>query len=569
MSKYLLVDYYVDEPACFGVPPFISPYIRYTYGAIKRASSDNQIDYITVDELRDKQFFIETGEYEMVFMIAGWTVPGRYLGGKIGSVADIISFIKTNSSYRGKTYLGGPIRNCPPHVLEQLQSSGISLLENNPEDEVYFLAGGDQSDNVYPSCTGYENINTFAPFGAEVVTKHFRFPHIIAEIETYRGCTRKKHCSFCSESLYKQPIFRATQQILDEIQALYDAGCVNFRLGRQADIYTYMADMDSMTEGFPKPNPSKLEELYTGIRNVAPKLEVLHLDNVNPGTLAIFPEESIEITKIIAAHNTPMDTAAMGMESADPAVIEKNSLKASPDQMLRAIEIIHEHGQSGSELPSISPGLNFVGGLPGETDKTYEMNYRFLQQVLEKGYNLRRINIRKVHTIENTPLVRILAKEKLRGGKSLENKFDYFKSKIRKEIDTVMLQRVFPKGTIIQNVVLEKRVPNGYLGRAVGSYPITCHIWTSEEFLNRQYALKDYLGPFHSVTAIVVGYKERAVYALALEDDVYSLGEYIWKKIVPANVARAIWENGIEKTANQLPAFLNPMMERLMTKPTF
>ena len=353
-------------------------------------------------------------------------------------------------------------------------------------------------------------------------------------------------------------------QILDEIEALYNAGCLNFRLGRQADLYTYMADMGTMKNGFPRPNPSMIDELYTGIRKVAPKLEVLHLDNVNPGTIATFPEESIDITKIIAENNTALDTAAMGMESADPAVIKKNFLKADPEEMMRAIEIIHEHGQHGSGLPSISPGLNFIAGLPGETEKTHEMNYTFLQKVLENGFNLRRINIRQVHPIENTPLVGILAREKKRGLKGIQNKFEYYKSKIRKEIDSKMLQRVFPKGTVIQKVVLEKKVPNGYLGRAVGSYPITCHIWTSDELLKKNYAAKDYLGPFYSVSAIVVGYKERAVYAMALEDDIKAIGEYIWKKIVPDSVARSIWQNGIQKTTNQLPEYLSPLVDSIV-----
>jgi len=36
-KNYLILDFFVDEPACFGVPPFISPYPRYIYGALIQA----------------------------------------------------------------------------------------------------------------------------------------------------------------------------------------------------------------------------------------------------------------------------------------------------------------------------------------------------------------------------------------------------------------------------------------------------------------------------------------------------------------------------------------------------
>ena len=33
-ERFLILDCYVDEPACLGVPPFVSPYPRYIYGAL-------------------------------------------------------------------------------------------------------------------------------------------------------------------------------------------------------------------------------------------------------------------------------------------------------------------------------------------------------------------------------------------------------------------------------------------------------------------------------------------------------------------------------------------------------
>ncbi len=32
MVKVAILDGYLDEPSCLGVPPYLSPHVRYTYG---------------------------------------------------------------------------------------------------------------------------------------------------------------------------------------------------------------------------------------------------------------------------------------------------------------------------------------------------------------------------------------------------------------------------------------------------------------------------------------------------------------------------------------------------------
>ncbi|MES0490112.1 MAG: radical SAM protein [Leptospirales bacterium] len=567
MAKYLLIDYYVDEPACFGVPPFVSPYVRYTCGALKNGSSDDVV-YCAVDELRLRDFKIESGEYNYLIIIAGSTVPGKYLGGKIGSIAELVRLLQENSAYHGKILIGGPVKNSSPEILDKLRELGAEVVLGDIEEAAFSLANGQTVGQNFTACSTYEKINSYALSGAEIIRQHFRFPFVIAELETYRGCTRKLHCSFCSETFYGKPAFRPISDILHEVKRLYETGCVYFRLGRQADLYAYMASMDDQKNGYPRPNVAVLEELYKGIRSVAPNLKVLHLDNVNPGYLATYPVEAAEITKIIRDNNTELDTAAMGMESVDPAVIKKNFLKASPDEVFSAIEIVNKFGTGQGEFPALSPGINILGGLPGETEKTHEMNYLFLKKVLDSGQMLRRINIRQVRPIVNTQVVSILNKEKNKNYRALKNRFDYFKKKIRKDIDEKMLERVFPKGSVIKGVILEKRVVNGFLGRAIGSYPITCHLWVSDEFMKREVATHDFLGPFVEVSALVVGYKERALYAIALEDNLDRLPENIWKKILPRELAIKVWEKGLLSQAAFLPPFLKPALERTFELPT-
>ena len=48
-----IVDGYVDEPAHFGVPPYISTYPRFTAGALVDAGvPQSNITYQTIDDLR-------------------------------------------------------------------------------------------------------------------------------------------------------------------------------------------------------------------------------------------------------------------------------------------------------------------------------------------------------------------------------------------------------------------------------------------------------------------------------------------------------------------------------------
>ncbi|MFQ5885437.1 MAG: radical SAM protein, partial [Thermoplasmata archaeon] len=73
--RVAILDGYVDEPSCLGVPPYISPHPRYIAGAVE--DSGHAYDYLTIDELR-KGKRIEGG---LLVLIAGALVPGKYLRG--------------------------------------------------------------------------------------------------------------------------------------------------------------------------------------------------------------------------------------------------------------------------------------------------------------------------------------------------------------------------------------------------------------------------------------------------------------------------------------------------------
>ena len=173
-----------------------------------------------------------------------------------------------------------------------------------------------------------------------------------------------------------------------------------------------------------------------------------------------------EALRAIIRHHTPGDVAAFGMETADPAVIAVNNLKAQPDEVFRAIEIVNEEGgMRWDNVPKLLPGLNFVCGLAGETVRTYELNEQFLLRVRDAGLSVRRVNIRQVMPFEGTP---VYTNNTL--GQN-EQRFKAFKEFVRNTIDLPMLQRVYPIGTVLRDVRVEVSGALSF-GRQLGSYPI-------------------------------------------------------------------------------------------------
>ncbi|MCS7206039.1 MAG: radical SAM protein [Leptospiraceae bacterium] len=530
----LILDFYVDEPACFGVPPYLSPYCRYVAGAlVSEGIQEDKIDYLTVDQWR-AQNKILTKEYEVVFLIAGTTVPGKYLGGKIGTVKEILEFLDIQKKHdpKSKVIIGGPIRFANPEIQKNIiEKGGILILGDIEKYAELYAKSRNQNKTLlqdkYPFFTlqrNFSDVDRYAKHGAFLTTKHPNYPYLMIELETYRGCTRERFCSFCTEAFYGKPQFRSVEGILEEVGALYHFGNRYFRLGRQADIYTYLPDQKEFKNTFPRPNPESIRKLYEGIRRQAPDLKVLHLDNVNPGLLSTFPEESREISKIITTYNTPGDTAAMGIESIDPVVIQQNDLKCNEEEAIKAIEIINEYGaQRKDGLPILLPGLNFIHGLMGETEKTFELNYRFLLKIKERGLLLRRINIRQVMIYRKTKLYRYYKNnQSYKKIEKLHNRFLFYRDKIRKEIDHYFLKQNFPKNTILREVILEYENAGYYFGRQLGSYPITVKIPKDDQKAKKAFESKT------PIDVVITGWEERSIHGLTHPIEIQYLG---WKAI--------------------------------------
>lgn len=473
--RAIIIDGYVDEPACFGVPPYISPYIRYIAGAlIERGLSERDISYSTIDDIRKNPANVSETikKADITIIVAGMTVPGKYLRSTPISLAEIESIF---SASRGMNILGGPIRL--GFSIEGGKKAESSLLDNTDavicrKDIEAFVFDILAECNTDPEDIGHrfrsvEEIGRWAVKGAFIIEQHSDHPNVMCELETYRGCGREQHCSFCTEPSYGSSDYRPIEEVIAEVSSLYEKGARYFRIGRQPDILSYHAK--DKGGNIPEPDPNAILTLYKGIRNVAPQLKVLHMDNANPGTIATYPELCREIFRTIVKYHTPGDVAALGMESADPDVVKENGLKAMPDDVFEAIKIINDIGRTRGTngMPELLPGINIVHGLMGESKKTFDLNYNFLKTVLDSDLLLRRINIRQVMAFPHTPMYG--NDELVRKHKKI---FLKYKEKIRKDIDLPMLQRVVPVGTILKDVLCEVNDGKMCFGRQMGSYPL-------------------------------------------------------------------------------------------------
>ncbi len=537
LNRVVIVDGYVDEPTCLGVPPYISPYPRYIAGAIWAKSPKTEVLYQTIDQIRnmsDPQGV--WSKADMLLLVAGMIVPGKYVGGTPISVKEAKRLFSDNRLLDVPKLLVGPWARFGCGLEGGQLAVGPETLSPPfdfivPGDPEIVLANMSQVDwnpfsvDLSATRSSSKEIEEFAVRGANLLSQHPGFPngHMICEIETYRGCPRyvSGGCSFCTEPLYGHPQQRDAVDVASEIQSLYKNGIRAFRVGNQADLFTY-GSKEIGDEEYPRPNPEALEDLFSKIRSSAPDLNVLHIDNVNPGTIARHPQESKLAAKAIIKHHTSGDVAAFGVESLDPDVIRINNLKADEEQVLQAIRLLNEVGgiRSPRGLPHLLPGINLLYGLPGESRKTLEYNFAFLERLLNEDLLVRRINIRQVIGF---PRTRTDSKKK---PSIKRNEFFQHKKTIRERIDVEMIRRVAPPGTVISQVFEELREGNYRLLRPLGTYPLLCYLPDGQE-----------LGDNKNVFVVDHGPRSLTVLPFPLRPRIASISQ--WKSIPGFGAKRA------------------------------
>lgn len=463
-----IVDCYTVEPSGLGVPPYLSGYARQAFSALRRAFPGAEVRYLTIDDVRwcrnggqpftaapisDQLTYSATAsrddalriiaDAEVVVVIAGDAVPSVHLQAQNGSAEEVGGILALAA---GTTVLLGPL-------VSQVSVAGLEGAFDAMHSHTITsgdLLAGSRFAAPYKVLTADRG-----PY-AELIGQLRWRP--VAELELYRGCTRRRYCSFCNEPV-KSPLvrFRDPSDVLAEITLLYEAGVRNFRLGQQTCFFSYLnRDADA------------IGRMLGGIRAACPDLEVLHIDNADP--LAVASPRGAAIARLVARYCTEGNCAPMGIESFDPAVIEANALTCTPEILLRAVEHVNEAGAHAGPggLPVLLPGLNLVYGLPGETHRTHYENLSWLVRLLDAGYRCHRINVRKVHAYPGT----LLAAGELAVPAPSAEHFTTWKDDISYIFDQPMKRRVYPAGMVIPGMHSFFVTGRGTWHRRLGSYSI-------------------------------------------------------------------------------------------------
>jgi len=454
-----LLDGYIDEPSSLGVPPFISPVARYMAGAIMDAA--HEVLYRTVDAYRaSASVREEVHRADLLVVIAGVTVPGRYIRGAPLSPREAL---KIAADFKGMTAIAGFMASHLAKGKDDRDAFDMSFRGPDPDAQLYdalksgLCAPPDNRKRTSDEWTRW------AVEGASVVRQHPDFPQpLIAEVDVYKGCIRYHSggCSFCSEILLGPPRFREPEDVAAEVGSLAKAGVTNFRLACPC-MFSYKAKGVGTEDAFP--SPEEVEALLEAVVREAKGMRVLHVDNADPGIIARFPEESERILRSLVKHCTSGNILSLGMESADPEVIGANNLNSTPEQVLEAVRLINKVGgdRGPTGMPNLLPGLNFIAGLKGETSNTYQLNLEFLKKVHSEKLLIRRINIRQVMEI----------RAEFPGVKKRKD-FMRFKEAVRTGIDRPMLEMLMPRGTVLHDLYLETKEGKVSFARQVGTYPI-------------------------------------------------------------------------------------------------
>ena len=153
-----------------------------------------------------------------------------------------------------------------------------------------------------------------------------------------RGCPMS--CSFCGNLLTRPVIFRSVENIIGELEAL---------MGRC--VYYFRFEDDNFTI---HPHFKRLCDALKGL-DIRYKCHT-RSDLVKPEKAQLLKESGCE-------------ECGLGVESADNDVLILNNKKESVEQHIEAVKMLQGAG--------LRVKTYFVMGLPGETDKTLELNKKF------------------------------------------------------------------------------------------------------------------------------------------------------------------------------------------------
>jgi radical SAM superfamily enzyme with C-terminal helix-hairpin-helix motif len=448
----LILDCYTAEPSGLGIPPFLSPYVRDAYAAMRKARPDHDIRYLTIDDVRwclnggapfvpppltDRRTLSASTNRsealsllrsaEIVVVVAGEAVPVDQMHAEVATVPEIVDAL---AFVRGSRILLGPLVN-------ELRSAGgnrrglFDVQHTHSMSPRTWLLGSNYPlpfEELRSSRADVDFTDLVNQLGWEP----------IAEIGLYRGCTRRLACSFCSEPVKHGTVsFRDVADVLEEVRTLNAAGVRRFRLGQQACFFSYL-----------NRDVAAIERLLSGIRDSCPDLRTLHIDNVDP--LAAAAPAGRRIAELVVRYCTEGNCAPMGIDSFDPVVVERNALTCPPEVLVRAVANINEFGSvSGPHgSPLLLPSLNIVYGLPGETHRTHFENLTWLRRIVDEGYDCLGTNIRRATVYAGTALAALQVEQPSQCGPH----FETWRADVKDLFDLPMKARAYPIGATLSQL---------------------------------------------------------------------------------------------------------------------
>lgn len=456
----IILDCYTDEPSGLGAPPYLSVHSRYLSGTL--AMLDREHYYLTIDDLR-----ISNGESVLlkgttalnkrvinitkncqnagqllcnannIYIIYGCFVNYSYVSCEPPSIKELVSIL---GNYREKTILFYCLgtQDIPYNLLRNLESKFKEVYYGNTYN--YFV------DHVHPFKANYDYLAKIAPLSAHILEQIKR--PVIIELESMNGCNHKPGCTFCIECQRNNPLdFRLENDIIQEAIALYSKGARYFRIGKQPNFYAYGLKRD-------------IYRLLSGIRINCPNIKMLHIDNVNPAD--VVKDVNFEFTSTIIKYCTSGNIAPFGIESFDKKVREECNLNGSIEDILEATQILNSLGayRTAGKLPNFLPGYNFIYGLDGQNEDTLRYNLEYLSVVLKNDWLVRRTFVRRL-----TSPFGIALDNAVGSNKDYQNWCD----KIEQSFSMPMLKRMYPIGTILNDMRVEMVTELGSVLRAFGT----------------------------------------------------------------------------------------------------
>ena len=181
--------------------------------------------YLTIDQLRtDPQQINRMNRADLFVMIAGVTVPGKYLGGTPATLTEIQ---QVGHLVQGpEKLIGGPIgfgyaAEGGQRAVRQVIAGFDALLTGEPAIALDNYLTGNDPDGVLD----YTRTDPWSVAGSGIIGQHPDYPYVMCELETARGCAHGATggCSFCTEPFYGIPKYREISGIASEVAALHAA----------------------------------------------------------------------------------------------------------------------------------------------------------------------------------------------------------------------------------------------------------------------------------------------------------------------------------------------------------